>query len=319
MQYRKERKRIGVFYGGRSHERAGSLISGAAVIDALKRLQYEVISIDPGAQHLPSVLRKIDRAFIALHGWYGEDGKLQGYLETLGVPYTGSGVLASAIGMDKITFKTIVNAAGIHTPRHEVYLPRDTNGVSWMQSAVERLGLPVVIKPSSGGGSLGIVIAQSLETAMNAADAAARQFGSILIEEYIEGDFLTLGFLGSYGKPRFLDILRVTTSSGFYDYEAKHLAGRAHYEVPAVLPRDIREQARRIGTHIYQTVGCHGPARVDMILRKSTELEVLELNTVPGLSSQGNLARVALAVGISYDELIEQILQSCDGRPKYLP
>jgi D-alanine-D-alanine ligase len=311
---------IGVLYGGRSQERPGSLLSGRFVIESLERLEYSVIPIDPLTDNLLLLLNNVSRVFLALHGWYGEDGKIQGYLETVGIPYTGSGVLASALAMNKVIFKQIMSAACIPTPRYYVFDHSSSNIERGVETAVRSLNLPVIIKPWSGGGSLGVAIAQTCDEAIDATVEASREFGAVFIEEYIQGDFLTVGMLGTYGSPKVLEVLRVITTTGFYDYNAKHTVGNAIYEVPAILPASIREGAIEFASRIYRLLGCHGPLRVDMILGKHAGIQILEANTLPGLSAQNsNLARIAAAVNINYDQLIEEILGSCYGKPQYVP
>jgi D-alanine-D-alanine ligase len=312
-------ERIGVLYGGKSHERPGSLISGAAVIETLQRRGHDVILIDPARNGLPTAICTVDKIFIALHGWYGEDGKIQGYLETVGIPYTGSGVLASALGINKIAFKQIISSAGIPTPRYRVVEPMDINRDILIDDIAKTFGIPVVVKPWTGGGSLGVVIARSADELNRAVDEGRDSFGSVFVEEYVDGDFLTVGLLGEYGHPRFLQALRVTMRDGFYDYEAKHSLGRAVYEAPAKLSSVAFDQVKEVAICVYRLLGCHGPLRVDMMLGRSLGLQVLEVNTVPGLSYQSNLARVAAAAGMSYEALIEDILFSCSNKPRYMP
>lgn len=307
-------RRIGVLYGGRSKERPGSLRSGQAAIEALVRTGYEVVAIDPLEPDFLDALSGIDCAFVALHGWYGEDGKVQGLLESLGIPYTGCGVLASAVGMNKVMFKKLLIAENIPSPR---YLPVEEGGCDQI---IASLGLPVVIKPVEEGGSLGVSICRDSASLSKAIRYTSECYGELMAEEYIVGDFMTVGLLGSYKAPRPLPILQITFDGEFYDYDIKHAPGAARYTVPADIPRDDYDYIQALARKVYLALGCHGAVRVDLIwsLREGKPY-VLEVNTVPGLSHMGNLKASASAAGLAYDDLIREILMSAFDKPAFLP
>jgi D-alanine-D-alanine ligase len=308
-------RRVGVLYGGRSKERPGSLRSGVAVMEALTRIGYEVVPIDPQEPAFTSALDGIDCAFVALHGWYGEDGKIQGLLECLGIPYTGCGVLASAAGMNKIMFKKILTAENIQTPRYDAVLDGDADRI------IANLGLPLVIKPVEEGGSLGVSICQTREAVAEAIVQTSKNYDELMAEEYISGEFMTVGLLGAYKSPRVLPVLHIEFDGEFYDYEIKHTAGASRYTVPAALPPEEYEAIQDLSKKVYLALGCHGAVRVDFIQSNNDGrgLYVLEANTVPGLSRIGNLQAIASAAGMPYDDLVQEILMSAFDKPRFLP
>ena len=288
--------------------------SGQAVMEALVQIGYEAVPIDPQEPDLTRALSGVDCAFVALHGWYGEDGKMQGLLESLGIPYTGCGVLASAAGMNKVMFKRVLFAENIPAPR---YMPVGEGGCD---QVIDCLGLPVVIKPVEEGGSLGVSICRDRESVSAAIRHTSKCYDELMAEEYIAGDFMTVGLLGTYKSPRVLPVLQIAFDGEFYDYDIKHTPGAARYTVPADIPHEDYDCIQGLAKKVYLALGCHGPVRVDLIRSsKDGRPHVLEANTVPGLSRIGNLQAIASAAGLSYEDLIREILMSAFNKPPFLP
>lgn len=307
--------KVGVLLGGKSKERPGSLRSGNTVIESLRKQNYNVIVIDPSDEGFIEKLKGVDCVFNALHGRYGEDGKIQGLMEELGIKYTGSGVLASAIGMNKVLFKKILIAENIPTPAFAEF--NIFNIAEESRRICKELGFPIVIKPISEGGSLGISIAKSEEELIEIISKTGQEYDNLFAERFVKGDFLSVGLLGRYGKPKVLPVLRVEYISEFYDYEVKHTHGAAKYIVPADIPKISYKEVQEYAERIYISLGCHGPLRVDFIYGEDGIPYTLEVNTIPGLSTIGNLPAIAAAEGINYDQLVEIILKSAFNKPFY--
>jgi D-alanine-D-alanine ligase len=260
---------------------------------------------------------RIDVALLACHGLGGEDGKIQGALDTLGVPYTGSGVQASAIGMDKDRVKQILRAESIDTPRWITTHPNQSTETV-VASARLTLGWPVFAKPSAGGGSLGAGIALNdgeLGRLLNVGSA----YNSFVIEEYLDGTPATVGVLDINGVPTPLPVHTVFTDRAFYDYEAKHDRSARREVCPADLPPMVTTMLQQTALRVHRIVGAHGLSRVDFLLTPSGRRPVLEINTVPGLSEHGNLATMARAASLGYDDLIQLVLMTAFTKPAYVP
>lgn len=289
---------VAVLLGGRSAEREVSLRTGAAVAEALRRRGHAVVEIDAQddlaarlAQAAPAA------AFLALHGRWGEDGTVQGLLEMLGIPYTGSSVLASALAMDKGLSKVVFRASGVPTPDFQVLRPGQP------VTAVE-LGAPLVAKPLREGSTIGVGVART-EAEIPAAVATARSCADeVLVEAFVAGREVTLGVLD--GVP--LPLVEVVPEGGFYDYESKYTPGRTRYVCPAELDPHVAAAASRVGAAAYAALGCAGAARVDVLLDADERPWVLEVNTIPGMTPTSLLPKAALAAGIEFDELVERIL-----------
>lgn len=294
--------------GGLSGERGISLRSGRNCLRALEARGYRVVAIDA----LRDVAQRLDEAgvevaFLALHGRYGEDGTIQGLLEVMGIPYTGSGVLASALGMNKVAAKKVVRASGIPTP--------DYYEVSMEEPAAEaavriekELGLPVMVKPVEEGSSLGVVKCKDRESLMAAVEQGRAEYGAIFAERFISGQEVTVGILERDGRPRSLPILELVPKREFYDYEAKYTKGLTDFILPARLERPVYEQAERQAEAAFNAIGCRGYARVDVMVDKEGTPWFVEINTLPGMTDTSDLPAQALAAGISYEELVEAIL-----------
>lgn len=307
--------RVGVLMGGQSSEREVSLRTGAAVHGALSRRGYDVVTIDVGPTlSMELEDQKIAVAFLALHGPGGEDGSIQGFLETLGIPYTGSGVQASAIGMHKVTTKTILAAHGIPVPsglviKRGVRISR----AQAMRSA--KLRWPVVVKPASEGSTIGVTIVKKPAQWDEALALAHRYDREAMVEAYIPGHEVTVSLLGRKDEvPLALPAVEIVAPDGFYDYSAKYEKGKTRYLCPAPLPAAITKQVRHLALRTFEILGCAGAVRVDFRITPRGRPYVLEINTVPGMTETSLLPMAAAEAGIDYEELTERILESAIAR-----
>lgn len=303
-------KRIGVLLGGWSREREISLRSGKLVASSLRRQGFQVTEIDVD-RNLAEVLRreKVEVAFIALHGKPGEDGTIQGLLETLGVSYTGSGVLASALSLNKVAAKRVFDSAGIRSPAYEC--PSDQEDLSrFSQSVLDQFGLPLVVKPVEEGSSIGVHIVREGEDLERVITRTSEEYGGIYVERFIQGMTATVGILGTRGKARALPVLELVPKREFYDYEAKYTKGLTEFIIPARLPGEVYQEVQEIALKAHNAVGCWGFSRVDMVVGEDGTAWVLEVNSIPGLMELSDLPAEAKAAGISYDEVIFEILTS---------
>ncbi len=290
--------RVALLLGGRSAEREVSLRTGAAVADALRRLGHDVVEVDAGTD-LPLRLAGVrpEASFVALHGRWGEDGTVQGMLEIMGIPYTGSGVLASSLAMDKALSKVVLRSAGIPTPDFQV-LARGQG-----PEAIE-LEPPYVVKPPREGSTLGIRVIRDTGESPSALDAARKYDHEVLVEKFVAGREITVGVLEGEGLP----LVEIVPRSGFYDYEAKYTPGCTEYRCPAPLPEEAAAEAGRIAVLAYRALGCDGAARVDLMLDGGGNPWVLEANTIPGMTPTSLLPKAAAAAGLSFDALVGRIL-----------
>jgi D-alanine-D-alanine ligase len=302
--------RVAVLKGGRSLERQVSLRSGARVEDALKRLDHDVVAIDV-ALDLIRRLRETapDVAFIAMHGRDGEDGTVQELLEILGIPYTGSGVLACSRATDKVLAKHLMVEAGIPTPEFFAFNEtafRELGAAEALPAIEERLDFPIVVKPSSQGSALGIKFASSAADVPAALVAAFSYDSRVLLERYVDGRDLAVSILE--GEP--LPVVEaVPRDEEFYDFEARYEIGRTDFVCPAELPDGLTELAQDLAVRTYRLLGCSAFARVDLMLGAADDLTVLEANPIPGLTETSLLPQAAEAAGISFDELVGRILE----------
>ncbi len=290
-------KKIGVLMGGVSEEREISLKTGAAVLSALKSLGYSAVAIDAGPDVATVIRRKkIEVAFIALHGRFGEDGAIQGLLEVMRVPYTGSGVRASAVAMDKLFSKRLLESCGVPTPEYCTYKPG---------SAVKGVKLPYVVKPASQGSAIGVTIVRKRSELASAVKSASEHTATgVLIEECIVGREVTVGIIDGTVLPA----VEIRPKSGLYDYEAKYTKGLTEFLVPAPLSKRVGKRVEEYALRTYETVGCSGVARVDIMLDSEQSPYVLEINTVPGLTELSLLPMAAASAGIGYEKLVEMML-----------
>ena len=292
--------KVAVLFGGRSAEREISLNSGAAVLAALLRSGVDAHPFDPAVQNLQALVEDgFDRAFIVLHGRYGEDGTVQGALELLGIPYTGSGVMACALAMDKWRTKLVWQAAGIPTPKFRV-LQADSD---WAAVANE-LGLPVFVKPAREGSSIGISKAKSVSELSAAYHAAAKHDDLVLAEQFIAGQEVQFPILGK----RVLPSIRIETPHEFYDYDAKYFASDTKYFCPG-LPPEAESALHELVLKSYQVLGCSGWGRVDLMLAENGQPYFLEMNTVPGMTDHSLVPMAARQTGMSFEQLVLNILE----------
>jgi D-alanine-D-alanine ligase len=298
--------KVGVLLGGKSSEREVSIMSGTGVLNALKSRGVDAHPFDPGLQSLAELeAARFDRVFIALHGRGGEDGTIQGVLETLGVPYTGSGVQASAIAIDKETTKQIWLQAGIPTPAHRV----GHAATDWMQ-VIAQLGDQLIVKPSREGSTIGItkVTSHDHNELAFAFEAAAQYDDAVLIEQLIVGRELTCAILGEGGAAEALPLIEIQAPDSNYDYHSKYFSDDTKYLCPAPVDADTAARVSQLCLHAYRALGARGWGRVDVMLRDDGAPFLLELNTSPGMTGHSLVPMAARAVGMSYEDLVLRIL-----------
>jgi D-alanine-D-alanine ligase len=292
--------RVAVLFGGKSAERAISLKSGAAVLAALQAAGVDAFGIDVGDDLLQRLAsEKIDRAFIVLHGRGGEDGSMQGLLECAGIPYTGSGVLASALAMDKLRTKQVWQSLGLPTPRHAVLASKAD-----CAAAAAELGFPLIVKPAHEGSSIGMAKVDSLEGLIAAWQDAARFDSQVLVEQWIKGPEFTVAML----RDEVLPPIGLGTPHSFYDYDAKYLANDTQYRIPCGLPAAGEAQLKDLSARACQAVGTRGWARVDVMQDGEGKFWLLEVNTVPGMTDHSLVPMAARAVGLDFQQLVLEIL-----------
>jgi len=306
--------RVAVLKGGRSLERQVSLRSGARVQDALERLGHEVIGIDAGTDLIRRLREEApDAAFVALHGRDGEDGTVQELLEILGLPYTGSGVLACTRATDKALAKHLMLEAGIPTPEFFAFTQtafRELGAGEALGAIEQRLDFPVVVKPSSQGSALGIKFARTAADVPAALVAAFSYDARVVLERHVAGRDLAVSVLDGPGGPEALPVVEaVPRSEDFYDFEARYEIGRTDFVCPAELPDAVANRARDLALAVHELLGLHAFSRVDLMLDASDELYVLEANPIPGLTDTSLLPQAAEAAGIGFDHLVARILE----------
>ena len=296
-----QKRRIGVIMGGPSAEREVSLISGRRVVEALLSRGYDAVAIDwTGADsNLWSELRRerVEVAFIALHGTLGEDGCVQGLLECCAIPYTGSSVLASALAMDKVASRRVFDQECIESPRWSVH-----RGAA----DVQRIGFPLVVKPSREGSSIGVSIVHSQEYLDAALSTARRLHGVVLVEEYVRGREIEVAVLDG----EVLGEVEIQPLTAFYDYAAKYQRNDTKYLVPAPLPAVDRQLVHDLGRRAHAALGCSGVTRTDLLLTASGRAVCLEVDTLPGLTERSLVPKIAEQCGMAFPELCERILAS---------
>ncbi|NAW35147.1 D-alanine--D-alanine ligase [Halomonas alimentaria] len=300
--------RVAVLFGGSSAEREVSLKSGQAVLSALTRSGVDAVGYDPADGGLVGLEALApDRVFIALHGRGGEDGTLQGALELLGIPYTGSGVLASALGMDKQRTKLVWQALGMPTPEAEMLGP----AADW-QAVVERLGLPLIVKPVHEGSTLGISVVESAEALAEAYHEAARFDARVMAERFVKGEEYTVSLLGDEVLPA----IRVEAAGGFYDYEAKYLSDETLYHLPCGLGESDEAELGELCRQAFAAVGGEGWGRVDVMRDAQGRFWLIEVNTSPGMTDHSLVPQAAAHVGIDFETLVLRILAATlESRP----
>jgi D-alanine-D-alanine ligase len=294
--------KVAVLLGGRSAEREVSLKSGSLVLQALRARGVDAHAFDPAERGIEDLIAGgFERAFIALHGRFGEDGTLQGALEWLGLPYTGSGVLGSALAMDKLRTKLVWQASGIPTPPWELLAAgADFKIVS------ARLGLPLMVKPVNEGSSIGMSKVRAAGHLEEAYALAVNYDREVIAEKFIEGTELTAGILGEEALP----LIRLETPREFYDYEAKYIAEDTRYLVPCGLPAEREREIQALCLKAFRALGCSGWGRVDLMLDRDGRPWLLEVNTAPGMTDHSLVPMAARAAGLSYENLCLRILEA---------
>jgi len=293
--------KVAVLLGGKSSEREISLMSGRNVIEGLRKAGVDAHPFDPAERELSDLKQEgFERAFIALHGRYGEDGTVQGALELLGIPYTGSGVMASALSLDKLRTKLIWLASGVPTPRHEV-ITADTD---WTAVA-EKLGLPLIIKPAHEGSTLGLTKVLDAKRLPTAYRDAAKYDSLVLAEEFVEGEELTAGFVGEEALP----LIRIEAPQGNYDYQNKYFSDETKYICPCGLPPREEHRIQELVMRSAWVLGCSGWGRADLIRRADGSVSLLEMNTSPGMTGHSLVPMAAKVAGISFEQLVVRILE----------
>lgn len=294
--------KIAVLYGGVSSEREVSLRTGRAVLTALSRCGYNAVGIDADRDLASKVVAAgAEVVFIALHGRHGEDGTVQGLLEILGLPYTGSGVLASSMAMDKVTTKRLLLQQGITTPDFCVY--RQGDDIELFTGQIKHW--PVIAKPAHEGSTIGVTIANNPAELGAGLRAALAYDHTILVEEFIQGEEATVSVLNGAALP----VIQVVPKSGFYDFSSKYTAGQTEYLLPAPFSREIYAELQQSAVAAVAILGCLGAARADFMIKKG-KTYCLEVNTIPGMTETSLLPKAAAHAGIDFDELVQRILES---------
>ncbi len=293
--------KIAVLMGGLSAEREISLMSGNNVLEALCAAGLDAHAFDPAEREICELKRDgFARAFIALHGRFGEDGTVQGALELLRIPYTGSGVMASALAMDKVRTKMVWAAAGIPTPRFEVIKA----GSDW-SGVAGRLGLPLIVKPVREGSTIGLTKVTQVAGLAQAYALAARHDAMVMAEEFISGEELTGGFLGDQALP----LIRIEAPQGNYDYQNKYFSDQTKYYCPSGLADTEEQRIRELVMRGARALGCEGWGRADLIRRADGSVQFLEMNTSPGMTGHSLVPMAARQAGLSFNDLVMRILE----------
>jgi D-alanine-D-alanine ligase len=296
-----------VLMGGASAEREVSLMSGTGVLKALRSQGVDAHAFDPSERALDELKREgFDRCFIALHGRFGEDGTVQGALELLGIPYTGSGVMASSISMDKVMTKRIWRFEGLSTPAWQ-----QVQSAAQTRAAFDALGAPMIVKPAREGSSIGFTKVLTADQCDAAYALASQHDSHVLCEQFIAGDEVTCPVWGPTSAPEALPVIRIVAPEGNYDYQNKYFTDTTQYLVPAGLPAGEEEAIQALVCKAYQVLGCRGWARADVMIDAKTRTPyLLEINTSPGMTGHSLVPMSARAAGISYEALCVRLLQS---------
>jgi D-alanine-D-alanine ligase len=298
-------KIVGVLMGGLSKEREVSLRSGSAVLDALLQREYDAVPIDVGPDIAEQLkVKGVEVAFLALHGRYGEDGCIQGLLEIVGIPYTGSSVLASSLAMDKHLTKDIARQEGLPTPDSLFFNAYHEDLEEFLAKFC--LTFPLIVKPSREGSTIGIAKADNARELKSAILEAAKLDSRVLVEKFVQGREVTVPILNQEALP----LLEVIPKSGFYDYASKYTSGATTYICPAEIGEAATQQVQEYSKRIYRRIGCEGVARADFIIGEDQVPYFLEINTLPGMTATSLVPKSAAATGISFGDLVEKILST---------
>lgn len=303
--------KVAVLMGGLSAEREISLMSGAGVLQALRSRGVDAHAFDPAEHDIGTLkVQGFDRCFIALHGRFGEDGTVQGALELLGIPYTGSGVMASSMAIDKVMTKRVLLSAGLPTPKY-VLLRRGAYSDADVDAVPDMLGLPLIVKPAREGSSIGLTKVVARPGMAQAVAQAALLDADILCEQFVEGDEVTCPVLGSGSEAYALPLVRIVAPDGNYDYQNKYFTDTTQYLVPCGLPDKEEAAIQHLVVQAFRTLDCRGWARADVMIDKATRQPfLLEINTSPGMTGHSLVPMSARAAGISYEDLCIEVLRS---------
>lgn len=304
-------RKVALVLGGKSAEREISLRTGEQVGVALRCKGHEVVALDLDDELVPALQReKPDVVFIALHGRYGEDGCLQGLLEILGIPYVGSGVLASALAMDKIMSKKLFRLEGLTCPR-SIAVTRDdveqTGEGGLVKAVQETLGFPAIVKPRREGSTIGLSLVREPGSLRDALARAFEYDSDAMVEEYIRGTEITVGVLGNR-EARALPVIEIVSATGLYDYEAKYTKGLSEHIIPARVPDDTYRAAQDAAVRAHKAMGCRGMSRADFIVGPGGVPYILEVNTIPGMTETSLLPDAARAAGIEFPDLVDMLI-----------
>ena len=303
--------KVAVLMGGASAEREVSLMSGGGVLQALMSRGVDAHAFDPAERDLVELKREgFERCFVALHGRFGEDGTVQGALELLGIPYTGSGVMASSMAIDKVMTKRILVAQGLATPKY-VLLRKGAYSKADVDALADELGLPLIVKPAREGSSIGLTKVTERSALSGAVAQAEKLDADILCEQFIAGDEVTCPILGSGHEARALPVIRIVAPEGNYDYQNKYFTNTTRYLVPCELPAGEEAAIQQLVLSAFSTLGCRGWARADVMIDKITRKPwLLEINTSPGMTSHSLVPISARAAGLSYEDLCLAVLRT---------
>ena len=311
--------KVAVLMGGRSAEREISLMSGRGVLEALRSQGIDAHAFDPAGRDLGDLKKEgFARCFIALHGRFGEDGTVQGALELLGIPYTGSGVMASSMAIDKVMTKRVLLSENLPTPRY-VLLRRGRYGPAEVDAVADMLGLPLIVKPAREGSSLGLTKVLERSSMAAAVALAEKMDTDILCEQFVSGDEVTCPVLGTGVFARALPVIRIVAPEGNYDYQNKYFTDTTQYLVPCGLPAGEEQAIQQLVLQAFRTLNCRGWARADVMIDQATRKPwLLEINTSPGMTGHSLVPMSARAAGISYEALCVQVLETAalDSQPQ---
>lgn len=304
--------KIGVLLGGRSSEREVSLRTGEAIYKALQEKGYTAVKIDVGFDVAERIKAEgIELAFLALHGRYGEDGAIQGMLEMLDIPYTGPGVLASALAMDKTATKKMLLFEGLPTPSFKTIskFEAGSEGLGKIcDKVLQEFGLPLVVKAPTQGSTIGITFVRQRDELAGAFELAFKYDPVALVEQFIEGIELTAAVLGN-DDPVALPLIEIVSATGVYDYDAKYTVGMSDHIIPPRIPVEHQDTIKDLAVRAYKAIGCRGLSRIDFLLDKSGNPYILEINTIPGMTATSLYPDAARAAGIEFPELIDQLVK----------
>jgi len=303
--------KVAVLMGGASAEREVSLMSGGGVLQALRSRGIDAHAFDPSERELGELKRDgFSRCFIALHGRFGEDGTVQGALELLGIPYTGSGVMASSISIDKVMTKRVWLAEKLPTPKY-LLLRRDAYTREQVIQIPDELGLPLIVKPAREGSSIGVAKVQGYSEMLQAVEKAGELDADILCEQFVSGDEVTCPVLGTGDSARALPLIRIVAPEGNYDYQNKYFTDDTQYLIPCGLPAGEEEAIQDLVLKAYRVLGCRGWGRIDVMIDAATrQPSLLEINTSPGMTGHSLVPMSARAIGLSYEDLCIEILRT---------